>query len=304
LAEALQSNLGSEFETTVWRQDVFGASTYPFPVLIELASSFDFAIFILTNESQMKDARWMPNQNVILELGAFSHAVGHDRVFAVVPEDFKESLVLPTDLNGFTLVPYDSARSDGNHSAAVGPAGRSVRNSLRTLESSRSRSDTVQVDLFPNLQPKFDKLIRTTRTLATSFVHSRRWRGDHGRDIKARLEHRELSLTAFVPDPQNEILMDDFARRFDDGKAIPAMIGDTIEWLSGLIGDGNAVEVLLFPRVLPYSVYRFDDVALVALYPMASERRPSPTFTAKPGTLTWNFIEEDLTALRKDCRSL
>jgi CRP/FNR family transcriptional regulator, cyclic AMP receptor protein len=108
VAHAIQAGLAHErIEIKVWTTDVFGPSQFPIESLEERARQDDFAALVLGPDDRVtsRSARYLaPRDNVVLELGLFIGAFGHDRVFVVVPDGM--DLKIPSDLLGLTQLRY------------------------------------------------------------------------------------------------------------------------------------------------------------------------------------------------------
>ena len=137
IAYALQKGLDYDAEPIVWTQGVFNLSSNAFDDLIEQFRNVDAAIFIFTADDQSlirSEIKSTVRDNIIYEFGLAVGILGRNNVFAISPRD--ENLSLPTDLAGLTLATYDSKRSDGNLTAALGPA---IYQILEQLKNSKSK---------------------------------------------------------------------------------------------------------------------------------------------------------------------
>jgi len=135
VARAIQVELETELDTTIWYQGVFGPSASTLESLDHLVRDFDAAVLVLTPDDVTGSRGGMgstPRDNVLYELGLFAGALGRHRVFIVRPRDV--SLELPSDLLGLTVGLY-RLRSDGNLQVAVAPACTRIRQAVRTLFS-------------------------------------------------------------------------------------------------------------------------------------------------------------------------
>jgi CRP/FNR family transcriptional regulator, cyclic AMP receptor protein len=115
IANALQLGLAhNPFIVSVWTNGVFGPSIFPIEALERVAAESDFAILVLGPDDRVISRRrknLAPRDNVILELGLFIGAVGHRRVFLVIPEAL--DVKIPTDVLGVTPVKYSTDVSLG-----------------------------------------------------------------------------------------------------------------------------------------------------------------------------------------------
>jgi Predicted nucleotide-binding protein containing TIR-like domain len=128
VAQALQAELDTVCEPTIWYQGVFGPGSVTMSALVDEARRVDYAVLILTPDD-IKISRGAASasarDNAILELGLFLGSLGPDRVFMVTPRE--SDLRLPTDLAGVTTLQYKPDRKDGNLRAALGPTALAIQ---------------------------------------------------------------------------------------------------------------------------------------------------------------------------------
>jgi GAF domain-containing protein len=131
LAEELQALLDPHAQPTVWTQDIFTLGEGTLGSLLAAAGSFSFAAFLLTADDTVvkRGARYSTaRDNLFFEAGMFLGALGHDRVFLLVPDG--ANLELPSDLAGVNVAMWRQ-RDDGNIRAALSPAALDIRKAIR-----------------------------------------------------------------------------------------------------------------------------------------------------------------------------
>lgn len=133
IAKALEANLEAEgFEPTLWSREAHGPSQYNLEALLGQAESSDFAIFVFAPDDQVTirgEVHPVVRDNVLFELGLFIGALGRDRSFIV--QSSEHQMRLPSDLDGLTILHYDSRRSDGNLRRALGPVTTNIADLAR-----------------------------------------------------------------------------------------------------------------------------------------------------------------------------
>lgn len=144
IAYSIQENLEHCSECTVWSQGIFNLPESTLDSLIKILEEFDFGIFVIAPEDVLKsrDNEYnVTRDNVIFELGLFIGRLGKLRNFILAPRD-QQNFHLPTDLIGLSPANYDPNRSDGNLTAALGPACNKIRRAIESLGVVKRGQDT------------------------------------------------------------------------------------------------------------------------------------------------------------------
>ena len=119
IAHAIQVDLDSVAETTIWNQGFFVPSSNIIDTIVDRAREFDFAILVLTPDDiivSRGESTPGARDNILFELGLFTGVLGRGRTFMVLCRD--SEVKLPSDLSGVNYTTY-SLRTDGNLQAAV-----------------------------------------------------------------------------------------------------------------------------------------------------------------------------------------
>lgn len=290
---------------TIWDQHVVRPSRFAFDELALEAERADFAIFVVGYDERRAGGSSPPflvNQNVCLEIGLFAGLLGRERVYLLVPDDFSKRIQIPSDLSGLTLLTYSARRmsSDGNVRAAIATAGTELRSVLTGGGSNHAQFTRHVTSLFPDWTSSFQGDLNKTSHLSVCFVHSRRWRENHGDVIRSRSSTGDLSCSFLVPDLDDTSLVRQLTTRFDDGPTIPAMLYDLFSWLLNLVQESPQTRVHLLRRLPTYSYYRFDSHAYIALYPNAARRQASPTILVGDNSPSWRFLVADEKTLMEE----
>ncbi len=141
-AYAAQENLEYDFDVTVWPQGVFHLSKSALNSLTAVADSVDAAAFVFSADDVAViggNAQPAVRDNVLFELGLFIGKLGSDKCFVLKPRSFSD-LHLPSDLFGVTPAPFDAERSDGNLTAALGPACNKIRRAFKPNVQARPQN--------------------------------------------------------------------------------------------------------------------------------------------------------------------
>ena len=112
-ADRVKTELSTVARVVLWNENVFGLSRGTFESLLEALENFDFAILLFTPDEPLVHAGlpvFKPRDNVLIEFGLFTGALGRDRTFVMRP--FHGSLHMPTDLAGVTVAPLKPAKDE------------------------------------------------------------------------------------------------------------------------------------------------------------------------------------------------
>jgi len=130
VAQAIQFQLKSDANVTVWNEGLFGLSQNYLQVLTDAVDTFDFAILVFRAEDKIISrgvTSTAARGNVIFELGLFMGRLGPTRTFVVYDNHHKPDVI--SDLAGISFASYDGSKSDDILSA-VGPACFLIRQEI------------------------------------------------------------------------------------------------------------------------------------------------------------------------------
>lgn len=133
VAKAIRDSLEHDVFSTIWNEGVFFAGGYSLESLEKAVSESDFAVAIAqpddiieTRGSRQPTLR----DNVLFELGLFMGKLGRHRALLIHPHI--TGLKLPSDLQGLTLLRYDSDTTDPLTSR-LKPACDQIRTIVKNL---------------------------------------------------------------------------------------------------------------------------------------------------------------------------
>jgi len=140
-ARAVRSLLYQDAEITIWNEGFFGLGNTFIETLINALPRFDFAILVLTPDDLINSRElesFGPRDNVIFELGLFMGRLGRSRAFVL--HQSNATLKIPSDLSGMTAATYEWPREDKSYRSAVGAACDSIREVIRDLGVSETKT--------------------------------------------------------------------------------------------------------------------------------------------------------------------
>jgi len=148
-ARAVRWHLQNDAEITLWNDGFFRPGATFIDTLVNSLPRFDFAILVFKGDDLTTShgvETFSPRDNVIFELGLFMGRLGRSRTFIVYEESAK--VKMPTDLAGVTTASFQWPREDQNHKGAVGAACDSIRDVIRDI----GVSDTKTAKKFTEIQ--------------------------------------------------------------------------------------------------------------------------------------------------------
>ena len=167
-ARALRSLLVHDAEVTLWNEGFFSLGNTFIETLVNSLPRFDFAVLVMTPDDLVNSRNFEslgPRDNVLFELGLFMGRLGRWRTFVL--HQSNSTLKIPSDLSGMTTATYEWPREDNSCKSSVGPASDSIREAIRNLGISdtktardisgiRSRQDELQITSTPSSPVVFD----------------------------------------------------------------------------------------------------------------------------------------------------
>lgn len=161
------------------------------------------------------------------------------------------------------------------------------------------------ISLNPVQGPNFSKLIRSCERLDMFVCYANTWRATFEEDLKFLASKKGSRIRLIVPDPDNEEIMKDLAKRFNanDSATMQGRVRQAINEYKDLFASvGNDkldFSVWIHDETPVTSFYRFDRCAVVTLYKHAKGRGNAPTVMAERGGSLYNYIESEIDSMIK-----
>jgi len=134
IAREIQNHFAHDsFSVVIWTDEVFKASSYAIESLEQAVDDADFAIVIAQPDDLTKtrgEAKAVPRDNIIFELGFFIGCLGRKRTLLLEPRD--KDVKLPTDLSGLMTIGYRYGEPKDLPSL-LGPACNQIRKIINDL---------------------------------------------------------------------------------------------------------------------------------------------------------------------------
>jgi len=158
-------------------------------------------------------------------------------------------------------------------------------------------------DSFHNIDMTYwESLFRNASHLDIFFAYGHTWRSIHRQHLEEVVKKDNAQIRVVLPDPENEQVVLELARRFNyPPNKVKEFIREAEEDFRKLrqsTTDGGAkVNIWFLPATPQFTFYRFDNVAILALYTHCSERVPVPAFIVEQGGRLYDFIRKEFNAM-------
>jgi predicted nucleotide-binding protein len=251
LAHAIQTDLGHDFDVTVWEESIVGD-----PNRLDELAEFDAAIFVVAAESPKsirfnEKRRW---ESALLELGMFLGRFGRQRTFLILPRS-RDKFTWPNDLAGLATLPYETQRTFSDWQSSIGPACAEIRRNLGDLLTSstervlladlrRALESPATYETYPprvflsySSQDRLAAERIATALESEGVTEPLRWELSSGDSIQRRVEEaaRSSDLVVCLLSPSavqsswaRHELTSDFRRKLDDRavRFLPTVVAD------------------------------------------------------------------------------
>ena len=147
-AEAIKAQLEPTLECTIWREGVFGLSSYTLIDLESQTKKMDYGVFIFTPDDivHMRGKEYdTVRDNVLFELGIFIGRLGRESCYIVMPKGTERSHI-PTDLSGVHVGYYDPNGHGGNLRAAMGTVVYDIKQAIASQEE--AAEDVLKSEMY------------------------------------------------------------------------------------------------------------------------------------------------------------
>ncbi|HYJ84612.1 MAG TPA: nucleotide-binding protein [Pyrinomonadaceae bacterium] len=233
IAQAIQTNLDPRNVAflKIWPQNVFEPSHHTDQDLIKSAPTFDFAIFILSPDDDVKShdvEQKAPRDNVIYELGLFMGVLDRDRVFLL--RERNRDLKVPTDVIGVNPINYTPPpEGSDDWEAALGAPSNIIEQAIRRRGLRASAQEVVKTseEQYQLAAQYFDRFlkdkygvstVRDSMTLTiTDFEGSATMkRTCTGLKISGGITMGRIAEKVYIPTPTSKILRQPYFVRDPD----------------------------------------------------------------------------------------
>ncbi|MBU0717454.1 MAG: hypothetical protein KJ749_04325 [Planctomycetes bacterium] len=148
----------------------------------------------------------------------------------------------------------------------------------------------------------WEELFSKSTRLDLMIAYGATWRNTHTQRIKSFLAKQGVRLGVMLPDPDNDAILNELGRRFSMGGAeVRSKIEEAIAFFTEFrVSFPQKVEIYLMGTCPTHTFYRFDNEAILALYPHHRGRTGVPTFVVERGGEIYEFIRAEWRGLADD----
>ena len=147
----------------------------------------------------------------------------------------------------------------------------------------------------------WETLFRSVKKLDIFFAYGYTWRSTHAEELKKVAARKGARIRIVLPDPEDTQTVSELARRFNfTPEKIIELIRDAEKDFRNLhicADSGAQIDIWFLPATPQFSFYRFDSLAIFALYSHSRERTPIPTFVVEMGGTLYDYIRKEFDAM-------
>ena len=137
------------------------------------------------------------------------------------------------------------------------------------------------------------------------FAYAKTWRNTHLEDLQKVVARKDTRIRVVLPDPDDEQVIRELARRFEyEPEHLISLIREAEKYFKELQEragkNGATVDIWFLPAAPHFTVYRFNRIAIMALYSHRRERIPVPTIVCEMGGTLYEYIRKEFDAMIKD----
>lgn len=148
----------------------------------------------------------------------------------------------------------------------------------------------------------WEELFRSAYEVDLFFAYNSQWRTTHEVRLRQLVSRKGVRVRLILPNIEDSVTVADLARRFaktrERLKAKVQGAREQFEELAHIARESGAqVEIYLYDLSLHYSLYRFDDVYIFALYTQRTEKAYVPHFICREGGALAKFFNDEIGGL-------
>jgi len=158
----------------------------------------------------------------------------------------------------------------------------------------------MKIGVFSEFNDDFKRLFPESQNIITYFIHANGWRRDYFNEIDTFLNRDSVIWDVFLPNLQNKELISLLKKQFPDSGALEARIYSAYLYFQEKSKKyKNKIRIHLFDQYPTYSLYVFNDTAIISMFPLSSKFMSTPTLMLNWKEEFHSFFESDYKEVAK-----
>lgn len=149
----------------------------------------------------------------------------------------------------------------------------------------------------------WENLFRSVHELDIFVAYGNTWRNTHLSQLQDLAKRKKAHIKVYLADPNNELTMQVLAGRagLSTDEVKQKIIGAKKDFEALRVSGGAIIEVCYFSSARVFTLYRFDNEAVLELYQHAKMKTSTfPTLVCRKGGTFYDFLESELDAIRSE----
>ncbi len=148
------------------------------------------------------------------------------------------------------------------------------------------------------VKAKWEEYFASAKSIDVFICYGRTWRHKLSKEFKKLQQRTDVRMRVVLPDPNNERVINELALRFRYSTTqLIEYINNAIEFFKGL--ENISIEVMKFSEPPLFSLYRFDDILIFAIFNHHNHDKSVPTFICKEGGTLFDYFTKEFEELVK-----
>jgi hypothetical protein len=178
-----------------------------------------------------------------------------------------------------------------------------TRELLETVNSTNDldRAGIISIGTQSLQDSQWETLFKNVRELDIFVAYGNTWRNAHLSQLQDLAKRKNSHVKVYLADPNNELTLQVLAARTSlSADAVKQKIIEAKNGFDALRVRGGAnIDVCYFPSSRVFTLYRFDDQAVLELYQHAKVKTSDfPTLVCRKGGTFYDFLESEIDAIK------
>lgn len=169
------------------------------------------------------------------------------------------------------------------------------------LSTDMEKSGLRRIGMDYTTEPEWQEYFAGAKKVDLFFAYARTWRNLNLTRLEALASTKGAEMNIYLPDVDDELTRQILSTRFNmTPEDLRAAVRETREAYLGMrVAGGASISVFQRPGDHTFSCYRFDTVAVLALYKHKKARGNVPTLVINKGGTLFDFVDEELAAIHE-----